>query len=297
MPLSGKDKKLFEQSAKAVEKAFKEHNSEAILRFAPSIIAEFQNVLLDPNCGTLRNSYKAVQDIYSSVIFSTSLDSFQTVIKQNFDNQNFDVCIKTYQIFYPRIKDLKNDSLTKYHRNILISCCKRFYDNKPTYGTLKLLQQYSIISPIFIDSLKNDLENRDNSLLVKLSTERNVDSLLAFKREYPGLYEKEVDNLLLNYRSKWRISIKRHPTVERIEQYMTVYAEKDHIIDSLYEGVLFKDFQNRKSRTSAMKYLSNFPDGKFATDIQDSIKVYDYAIQETNNVSDSTQYYPLHVAH
>lgn len=281
-PLSSKQKRLFEQSAQAIEIANRERNTEAILRFAPAILSEFQNILLDPGCRELRPSYKAIQDIYNTTKFNGSIDSVQSTIAQNFNGHNFLACIDTYQTFYPRIKAMNNDSLLAYHRSMLINSCKKFYESKPSYETIKQLQQYSIVNPLFIDSLKKDLESREKDVLLRLSSERSIDSLLSFKKNYPGLYEKEVDNLIINYRAKWRLAIKRKPNVTDIESYLAVYPEKDPVVDSLYELSLFRDFRFKKTVNSGMKYLSNFPDGTYALEVQDAVRAWDsYTMRDT----------------
>ena len=43
------------------------------------------------------------------------------------------------------------------------------------------------------------------------------------------------------------------------------------MVDSVYEKMLFQEFMNTNSRTYAMKYLSHFPDGKYAPELRSAL--------------------------
>jgi hypothetical protein len=274
-PLTKKQREAFIETSQAIVIAANERNYEGIQRFAPSILKEYQAILLDPKSKDLREAYRKIESLYAGLQKSLTTDSLESVVTKSFETQDYLECLTAYQDFYPQIVKTNDTALILLHRSNIETCMKELFAQKPTYETYQAMSQFKYINRKYLDSLKSSIEQRDSQVLLNLSGCSNIDTLLAFKRTYPVLYESDVDNLIESLRAKWRLRIRRKPAIEDIEHYLRYFPQADDLIDSLFEKVLYVEFKDKKSQTAAMKYLNNFPDGRYRIEIQDYFRLYE----------------------
>jgi len=267
-PLSRGERKAFISAANAVKAAAEEGNYVGVMRFGPSIVKKYESVLLDPASKDLRPLYLEVETLIKDVALIEAVDTFEIGIKRLVSDGDYWGALKKYDDYFDYLISRGTDSLVSVHKPIYLSCTLKLFTGD--FESLKKLLSLRYVDSAVLDSLRHTVEAGFKDRFVSLSS---IDDLFAFQAQYPGLYKDDIANLINNYRMKWRLNIKRRPTVEKVEEFYTVFPEKDRIVDSVYQKLLYDDFSKNMDVTSASKYLSHFPAGKYARELTTFIDV------------------------
>jgi len=267
-PLTKAERKQFLAASKAVETAASDKNYEGIARFGPGILQKYQSVLLDPATRDLRPLYQKIDALIRNVSLSSSMDTFKTSISLALKAKDYPAALAEYDRFFDFLKQLKNDSLLALHKSGYAECMREYFNHVSDLDSFKKLSSLKNADQSYLDSLKKNLELSHRDAFVSISSSNDFNALLEFKKQYPGLYDSEINNLILNHKAKWRLSIKRNPSLDVIERYYVAFPEGDRLVDSVYQKLLYDDFTSKMDSPSAMKYMAHFPDGKYSQEVR-----------------------------
>ena len=272
-PLTRADKKEFVKAVKAINMAIEAKNYVGVMRFGAGILEKYESILLDPGSEKLRPDYEAVAQLLSEIGRLHAVDTFEVRVAKLTESQDCWGLMSYLDGYFDYLTEQKNDSMVKVHTPIYNECIVKSFDGE--FESLRKLSEYKYAKQqkVILDSLARILEFSFKELFFQVSSSNNIEELFAFKKAYPGLYTDDVNNLIANYKAKMKLGIKRKPSLDRIEEYYLIFPESNRLVDSIYQKVLYDGFRKELNMTSAMKYLSNFPNGKNASEIRTFIDV------------------------
>lgn len=272
-PLSKSDKKHFVSAVKAIEMASNDKNFDGVKRFGDGILKQYESVLLDPSCVELRPLYVKTEQIVIKAKLVGSIDTLEQSIINAMHHDDYTTALSSYDKLFDYLYQIKDDSLISLHKEYFSYCLRQFFSKTSNLQSLEIVTSLRNADQVFIDSLRKNLEQLYKELFVQIASSNNIAELINFKKQYPGLYENDLNNLIENYRAKWRLAIKRSPTLNEIERYHSYFPDQDKSIDIIHQKLLYNDFIRNMGRETAMKYLTNFPDGKYSNEIRTFLDV------------------------
>jgi hypothetical protein len=258
VPLTKNDKKAFVQSAGAVLTAVEEKNYDGVVRFAPGILQQYESILLDPQSKNLRVLYANVKAALEDVNRLQAVDTFEVSINRMLEKGDFYVVMKKYDDYFDYLAG-RGDSVPELHRASYRDCMVRYFDGG--FESLKSLLVLRHADKGVLDSLQRVVEVAYRDVFVMATSGNDIQQLFDFQVKYPGLFVEDVENMIANFKARWRLSLKRRPKIERIEEYYAVFSGRDKMVDSLYQKLLYDDFKKNMDVETASKYLTHFPNG------------------------------------
>ena len=273
IPLTRADKRDFLKAVKAINTAVEAKNYVGVMRFGTGILEKYESILLDPGSEKLRSDYEAIAQLLSEIGRLHAVDTFEVRIAKLTESQECWDLLGYLDNYFDYLNEQKNDSLIKVHIPIYNECIVKSFDGE--FESLRKLSEYKYAKQqkTILDSLARVVEFSFKELFYQVSSSNNIEDLFAFRKAYPGLYTEDVNSLIANYRAKMKLGIKRKPSLDRIEAYYLIFPEADKLVDSVFQKVLYDGFRKELNVITAMKYLSNFPNGKHASEIRTFIDV------------------------
>jgi len=269
-PLSRTDKKAFVNAAKAIETAAAQGSYGGVLRFGPGVLKKYESIMLDPGCKDLRPIYENIEKLISDVVLFGVADSFQISIDKQIKANDYYGALQKYDSYFDYLHSIKNDSLLAKHEPLYRQYAEKHFNG--SYHNYTELAKLKYIDKNQLDGLREIVENSFKESFVTISS-ASIEELFSFKAQYPGIFDDDIDNLIQSHKARWRLSLKRRPSVEGIERYYLVFSEKDRMIDSLFHNVLYDRFVKEQDIISASKYLVNFPSGRSAREVRMFIEI------------------------
>jgi len=269
-PLSNKDKKSFLATSKALEAAAAEGSYDGILRFGPGVLKKYESVLLDPGSKDLRPLYMNIEKLISEVALLGAVDSFQVGIEKLINANDYYGALVKYDSYFDYLHTNKNDSLLALHKPVYRMCVEKYFDGR--YETYRQLSALKYCDKKVVDSLRGIVERSFKDAFVTVSSS-SIEELFRFRAQYPGIFSEDIENLIQSHKARWRLGLKRRPSIETIERYLVVFPDKDRMVDSLYHKVLYDNFVKEKDVISASKYLAHFPSGRNAKEVRMFIEI------------------------
>lgn len=273
-PLTRGQKKDFRRAARALFSALEEENYQAVRDFGPGILSEYRGIRLDPACGGLRPVYESVDSLVGVIESVLTVDSLTRATTEAFKAQDYKRCIELYEPFYDYLRSAGNDSLIQLHTRRIRTCAREFFAT----DTAQDLQKYRWLArkelPLehFLGELRRDIEESHQAMLMSLSATLNLDSIIVFRNDYPGLFQRDVQSLYEKAAAKYRLSVMRHPGKEAIEEYRRRFPGKDAVMDDLYEEAVANEYFDTGDINKGAAYLRMFPEGRYAYRIRRQIQ-------------------------
>jgi hypothetical protein len=269
-------------------------------KFGANTLNEFQNMLLDPTCGKLRDKYAKIDSLVSRI---DKLDS----IKIAFDNiehsgespmQRYERSIDFFR------QAAENDSIRKYSHLLYAEVIKRM-DAGLTMSDYWAINALQNIGQDLKDLARSRTQEMFQEKFLQLSSKMDYDSILSFQALYPEIFPEDVASLLEKAKQKYRSSLLRKPDLDRygafvdrfgkdeyltrrikakfrrylldsldmptFERYYKAFPEDDYELFGSIEDRLFMQFAENRCTERAMQYLKYFPKGKYAEAVIESI--------------------------
>jgi len=271
-PLTKAERRDFVRAADAVKIASEAGNTAAVLRFGPGIVEKYESIMLDPASSNLRPLYDTIKGIVDNIELRVAIDSFDVGIGKLVKGGDYYLALKRYDEYFDYLAEQGSDTAkAAAHRLIYQDCVLKYFDGG--FEKLKELSLLRNVSAELLDSLRHIVETSYSGVFVGMMSTNSIEDLFNFKRDYPGLYTKEIEDLITNFKAKWRLSLKRWPSVDKIEQYYVVFPDKDRMIDSVYQRLLYADFRKNLDVITASKYLSCFPAGMYSQEVRTFIDI------------------------
>jgi len=267
-PLRRAERKAFLLDAKAVKSAAEEGNYVGVMRFGPGIVTKYESILLDPASKDLRPLYTEIEMLIKDVALLEAVDTFEVGIKKLIARGEYLSALHKYDDYFDYLLEKNNDSLVKIHKPVYVDCMSKSFAGN--FESLKTLLSLKYGDRLVLDSLRHVVEASFKDKFVSLSS---IEDLFAFQAQYPGLFKDDIENMINSYRLKMRLGVKRKPTIEKVEAFYGVFPEKDRIVDSVYQKLLYDDFSKNMDIMTASKYLTHFPAGKYSTELRTFIDV------------------------
>jgi len=265
-PLTKAERREFVRDAEAVKIANNDGNYAGVIRFGRGIVEKYESILLDPSSRGLRPLYDSIKDIVDDVALRVVADSFELNLEKVLKSGDYYQLLQRYDEYFDYLAGRGSDTAgIGKHKTLYQQSVLRYFDG--SFDKLKDLTGLRYVSVAVLDSLRHIVEVSFRDVFVGVMASSNIGDLFQFKVDYPGLYTQEIGDLIANHKAKWRSSLKRWPSIDKIEQYYVVYPEKDKMVDSVYQKLLYADFRKNQDLTSASKYLSCFPNGLYSREL------------------------------
>ncbi len=258
-PLSRKERKAFKRSAEAIAIAKRENNIEAILRFAPGLLKDNESILLDPNSKQLREAYRLIGAIYKETLVQQKVSDAKKAFNIKASKAGDSVKIVAYQDFLDFLKAENLDSLFTLYSNVLYKHQSRYLKSCAEVSCLHFLSSLKYYNKsLWLEySKKMDVSIRRD--FVELTNSLDRGKILKFKRNYPGVYGQDINSLLEKSRQQTRLSLMKHPSVEGILRYFSMYKIDDKPLQKKLESILYKNWEQFSKIEDAERYVRYFP--------------------------------------
>lgn len=287
-PLTNKDKKEFIKAYESITAAYSNTNYDVIKRYCPDIIEKYGAIDLDMRSKELRPKLKQLGIILADSKRLSVKDSLLTMVHESLSKNDYEACAERYQDLFKFI-DSEGcfDSLKKTEMPKLYDCIKKMYEENPNYRTFGKMDSYKYSDRQYVDKLRSKIENGFEEKLLQLSSEMNIDSLINFQKNFPGIYVNDVTALIEKAKDKYRLSVLRNISPAAVQFYYDRFGGPNEELETSLERNMWNKFDNQRTKEVAEDYALRFPKGKyieiiktFITGSQDNVTSNDYIQSE-----------------
>jgi hypothetical protein len=271
-PLKRKERKAFLKAAEAVEIAVQENNREAIMRFAPGILKDYESVLLDPDSEKLREKYLFIEQALKNATNQGELAEITKKVDASITTGDYKGCITNYQEVLDYLSKKGLDSLMEEHERKLADCQVNLLAADKSVETLQFLSSHKYYDRVSWMDFSKSMESSISREFLELSASLDRNSIIEFKKKYPGLHERDVHTLLNKARDQHRLSILKNPSKDEIFKYYGIYPEKDAALEKLLEQILYSEWKQSQKIKDADRYLNYFPNSDRSNFIREWMK-------------------------
>ena len=300
--LSRGDRSAFLDAYRAVKIAVEEKNYKAIIKFAPSLITKYESIMLDPSCRNIRPQFLDMSRILLQVRNLRAADSLEEVIEAKKKTGNTRELLQTYDSILPALAyydTLRYQAHLMYYNGLTVTI-----SNENNVDSYAFLASLNFIDPAILDSYRMKVQMKFDVRLAQLSAIMNPDSILAFKSSYPGIHKDDVDALFDRSRIAMRKSLLRQPSLSGYKDFKRIFGDDPKLKESMtgyvfkkslgtipdpmpikefavlfpeessqiwnqYEDSLFAKWSSRRNQINTKAYMRLFPQGRYASIIQD----------------------------
>ena len=207
-------------------------------------------------------------------------DSLLALIYEHHKFQRYSACADIYQDFFAFLdREGVYDSLKRKEMPHLYECIVEMYETDQSYATFQKIDQYHYSDRAYVEKLRKHIETGFEQRILQLSSEMNVDTLLAFKQKYPGVYSNDVESLLEKAKDKYRLSILRKISPASVKEFYDKFGGPDGELESTLEKTMYEKFLKERSREDAEDYSYRFPKGKNIMSVQEFLSHFTGALQ------------------
>jgi hypothetical protein len=268
--LTNDDRKEFIKTYSSIKEAYKAGNYSVIKKFCPDLIDKYGSIMLDSKSEDLRPKYKEMEEILIDSKRLSTRDSLLALIYGDHKFQRYSACADIYQDFFAFIdREGVYDSLKRKEMPHLYECIVKMYENDQSFATFEKIDQYRYSDRAYVEKLRKQIENGFEQRILQLSSEMNVDTLLAFKQKYPGVFTNDVESLLEKAKDKYRLSILRKISPGAVKEFYDKFGGPDDELESTLEKTMFGKFQKERTKEDAEDYAYRFPKGKNIMAVQE----------------------------
>lgn len=212
-----------------------------------------------------------------------AFDSLSGIVSESYKKNDYEKCALGYQAlfdFYDREGGF--DSLKKDETPRLNMCIEKMYSENPSYETFKKIDEMKYSDKSYVEKLRAKIETGFEEKLLSLSSNMNIDSLFAFRKNYPGIYTNDVGSLIEKVKDKYKLTVLRNISPAAVKVYYEYFGGPDDEIESKLEVVMFSKFCKEYSKESAENYLYRFPKGKHVDNVNAYMRMQANATQNGN---------------
>lgn len=268
--LTGDEKRDFQKTYSSIKETYRVGNYSVIRKFCSDILDRFGSILLDSKCEDLRPKYKEIEEILVNSKRLSIRDSLIALIYENHKFQRNSVCADLYQDFFEFIdKEGVYDSLKKAETPHLYECIANMYNSDPSFETFEKIDHYRYSDRKYVEKIRKQIETGFEQRLLQLSSDMNVDTLLAFKQKYPGVLQGDIESLIEKSKDKYRLSIIRKINPGSVKAYYDKFGGPDDELETTLEKSMYDKFVKEKSKEAAEDYAYRFPKGKYLMYVQE----------------------------
>jgi hypothetical protein len=268
--LANDERNEFSRTYASIKQAYKEANYSIIKQFCPDILDKYGSIMLDAKSEDLRPKFKEIQEILVDSRRLSTRDSLLSLIYEHHRFQRYGACADIYQDFFAFLdREGIYDSLKRKEMPHLYECILRMYENDQSFETFRRIDQYRYSDRAYVERIRKQIEGGFEERILRLSSEMNVDTLIAFKEKYPGVFTNDVESLLQKARDKYRLSILRKISPAVVKEFYDKFGGPDSELETTLEKSMWVKFLQEQSREDAEDYAYRFPKGKNIISVQE----------------------------
>ena len=268
--LTNDERKDFVKTFSSIKEAYKVGNYSVIKKFCPDLIDKYGSIMLDAKSEDLRPKYKEMEEILIDSKRLSIRDSLLALIYEHHKFQRYSACADIYQDFFAFLdREGVYDSLKRKEMPHLYECIVKMHENDQSFTTFEKIDQYNYSDRVYVEKIRKQIENGFEQRILQLSSEMNVDTLIAFKQKFPGVFTNDVESLLEKAKDKYRLSILRKISPGAVKEFYDKFGGPDDELESTLEKTMFGKFQKERSKETAEDYAYRFPKGKNIMSVQD----------------------------
>ena len=284
----------FQKSYKAIKIAYQERNYGPILRFAPIMQKKYESILLDPSCKKIRPMYNELGKIICNVTYEMKVDSLYRLVSGCLDRGDMESALLHYDAMLSLVKE---DSML-VERKRQYDSLVRIVTSKKSMHSYSFLASLRHVDQDDLFGLRNAIHEVFDERIAQLSASMSCDSIIQFRKSFPGVRPDDMAALLDRARMAQRRSLLRQPSFlgyaefrelfgndDKLKQcikkmafkmafsvaadpaplreYIKLFPNEEQEIWNGFEDALYNDWRSKQTSIAAATYLRFFPNGRY----------------------------------